>query len=710
MTQPTIPRSEYVQLRNRLFRRVWAITAPAAVVVAIILAIALDLSKAEILEAVLVAAPLVYVALAVVFAFWMVSQLTHRALYPPDAEAGTRLRRMLELPRKIEIYLYTCTWAVAGTAFTLYCCLRFGRSPSSLLIGLVAGVFSGMFLGPILSHQVEADVRALAVREYQRDTTVAMPSSGGFFWIRQRWYLPYAFSLALVSLFVFCGIVLAAQLRTLARQIAESFQGGALATTPEAIAGKLNALAWSAGIPVAVLAAILLVAFCVLGTMLARRQSMAAASVEHALQTIAAGAPELPRWIATDETGDLARATARVSSEVQQMFVQLRAMASGDLSQELRGTSGLIEAFRESQAAMLQLARLMVALSRGDVSGTASIPGDLGAHFEQLLSAFRATVDQAQTIARGDLRKDVEVPGALGEAIHQMTANLRTMAGQTQTVSADIGTIVVSLQAAVNQLSSATTEQVSAVTETANTTTEMAQTSAVAADRAAELIRQGEAATAVVEDGRDAAESAVQAMGAISSSLDKVSAASAALADRIRKIDDITETVSFLADQSSTLAINAAIEAARAGEAGRGFTVVAREIRTLAADSRKAAAQIRELLAEIRARTAQVDDSVGTGARTVADGNALVARLGEVVGQLGVTVHDAVGLMRQVEGSARQHQTGVVQVSQALTNMQKASESIRDGTRLLGEMSRRAHELSTTLQKTSGAYVLPASA
>jgi len=91
----------------------------------------------------------------------------------------------------------------------------------------------------------------------------------------------------------------------------------------------------------------------------------------------------------------------------------------------------------------------------------------------------------------------------------------------------------------------------------------------------------------------------------------------------------------------------------------------------------------------------------------VEDGARLVQRLGEVVAQLGVTVHDAVGLMRQVEGSARQHQAGVGQVSQALTNMQRASESIRDGARLLGSLSSQAHELSESLQKAAGAYALP---
>ncbi len=88
-----------------------------------------------------------------------------------------------------------------------------------------------------------------------------------------------------------------------------------------------------------------------------------------------------------------------------------------------------------------------------------------------------------------------------------------------------------------------------------------------------------------------------------------------------KRIDDIVETVGFLADQSSTLAINAAIEASRAGEAGKGFAVVAREIRGLSGDSRKAAAQIRELLGEIGERTGQMDGAVTTGGRTVQEGH-----------------------------------------------------------------------------------------
>jgi methyl-accepting chemotaxis protein len=139
----------------------------------------------------------------------------------------------------------------------------------------------------------------------------------------------------------------------------------------------------------------------------------------------------------------------------------------------------------------------------------------------------------------------------------------------------------------------------------------------------------------------------------ISASLGKVASVSSSLSEKVQQVDGIIETVGFLADQSSTLAINAGIEASRAGEAGKGFSAVAREMRALASDSRKATVQIREILQEIRQKTVQVDSSVAAGSSIVDEGVRLVHTLGDAISQLGVTIHDAVGLMRQVEGSRR---------------------------------------------------------
>ncbi len=689
-------------IRNRIFRSVVATSVPSSLVVGYLIGLLLGMRDEDVFVAIpLILVPMVAVAMGAELVF--ATTLTKRAFAGRDDTE--RLHRLLELPRRIEVFPYTVGWTIGGAAYAIVAALVYGGPVGRAWTGALAGFFAALFLGPILTVLCEDAVRPAAIEIAHRNPRLRVTGSG-LLWVRQSWYLPYTFGVALVSLVVFAGVAVVTKFQRASGDVIARLGTVGLASARGVVSEELARFEVAAGVPVIVILAVLLVAFGITGFLLARRQARAAAEVEACLRAMAAGTPRLPMWVATDEIGDLAAATGEIALEMRLVYDQLRAMAAGDLDRALEGDSGLIQAFRQSREGMLELARRMGAMSRGEPIDSARIAGDLGAAFERLQGALQAIGSQAQTIADGDLRRDVDVPGALGQAIQRMTGNLRAMVGRTQSVSGDVGTIVVSLQAAAAQLSAATTEQVAAVTETANTTTEMAQTSAVSADRASELIRQGEAAAAVVEDGGDAAEAAIQSMRAISGSLDKVGSASASLTDRVQRIDVITETVTFLADQSSTLAINAAIEASRAGEAGKGFAVVAREIRALAADSRKAGGQIRELLAEIRDRTGLVDSSVSAGARTIEEGNKLVQRLGEIVSQLGVTVHDAVGLMRQVEGSARQHQAGVNQVSQALTNMQKASESIRDGARLLGDLSTKARDLASTLEDAAGTYTL----
>jgi methyl-accepting chemotaxis protein len=688
-------------LRTRMLWRVAAVATPATPLGAYLVSQMMGLPLEAAVRALGLAVPIL--AVAMVLEAVAIDRMVRGAF---RVEGEARLRRLLELPRRYGTVPHVLGWIVAGVAYG-YVAHRFYGGTSRPVLAAVGGAFVGIFTGPLLEAMLEEEVRPYAIAELHRDPFVR-PPGGGLYRPRQRWYLPWTFLALVASAIFFTALsawLVAGRSRAIALENVELFGGAAAA---EMIRPALEKADSDGVLPIVVVGVGFSIAVAFTGAYLARRQARAAEAVARSLRALADGAPALPEWAATDEIGDLAFSAARISAEMDRVYARLRAMASGDLGQDLEGQSGLVAAFRDSQRGLRALSAMLGALARGEAPEQARVAGDLGASFERLRAALAGIVEQAVTIAAGDLRRDVDAPGALGGALQRMTGNLRSIAVETQRVSHEVGEIVVHLESAATQLSSATAEQVAAITETANTVTEMAQTSAVSAERAAELIAQGEAATAVVDRGAAAADAATGTMGEVGGALDAIARASATLAERVRRIEGVTETVGFISDQSTTLAVNAAVEAARAGDAGKGFAVVAREVRALAADSRKAAGEIRDLLGEIRAGMMQVDRAVAEGGRTAGAGADHVRRLADAIAQLGTTVGEAVGLMRQVEGSARQHQAGMAQVTQALTNLQRASEGIRDGARMLGELARKATAASAALDRSAGSYVLPA--
>jgi methyl-accepting chemotaxis protein len=697
---PAVPAAA-AALRNRMMWRVAALALPATPLGAYLVSQMMGLAFAEAARALLLAAPLLALALA------LEAVVVHRAVHRAFATEGSaRMRRLLELPRRFGAVPHLGAWVAAGVVYGEIAERFVGGTPRPVLAA-AGGLFIGLFTGPLLEAMLEEEVRPYAVAELHRDPFAPSPG-GGFYRPRQRWYLPYAFLVAVASAIFFTILsasLVAERTRRIALQNVELF-GGAAAR--EMIRPALEKADREGVVPLVAVGVAFTLAVGLTGVVLARRQARAAAEVEASLRALAEGTPRLPGWVATDEIGDLAFSTARISAEMERVYARLRAMAAGDLAQELEGESGLVAAFRESQRGLRALSAMLAALARGESAEEGRVAGDLGASFDRLRDALGGIVEQARTIAQGDLSRDVSAPGALGVSLQRMTANLRAMAGQTQTVSRDVGEIVVHLRSAAAQLSSATAEQVAAITETANTVTEMAQTSAVSAERAAELIARGEETAAVVERGAAAADAATASMADLGGGLEAIARASAALAERVKRVEGVTDTVGFISDQSTTLAVNAAVEAARAGEAGKGFAVVAREVRSLASDSRRAAGEIRDLLGDIRARMAEVDRAVSAGGLTAGTGTGHVRRLADAIAQLGTAVDEAVGLMRQVEGSARQHQAGMAQVTQALANLQAASEGIREGATLLGDLAGKATSASAALDQSAGAYVLPA--
>ena len=188
---------------------------------------------------------------------------------------------------------------------------------------------------------------------------------------------------------------------------------------------------------------------------------------------------------------------------------------------------------------------------------------------------------------------------------------------------------------------------------------EIARVVAASCDAAERTARDAADARELARTGADAAIGASDAMEAVRSSSNHVKQAMDQLGAKSAEIGGIIQTITGIAGQTNLLALNAAIEAARAGEQGRGFAVVADEVRKLAEESAKAASLISDLIADIQQATGNAIEAVELGARQIEDGAASAAlnrerfqQIGEGVSAMSSRVEEIAAALQQVRAEA----------------------------------------------------------
>ncbi|MBQ1335911.1 MAG: HAMP domain-containing protein, partial [Selenomonadaceae bacterium] len=209
-------------------------------------------------------------------------------------------------------------------------------------------------------------------------------------------------------------------------------------------------------------------------------------------------------------------------------------------------------------------------------------------------------------------------------SIHQVADSIVKIAGDTESQSASLNDI----QDAASAMSQDMTELYAG---------------AESMRQAAEQSRQG------AQEGHHAVADAMDAMGKMTAQMNASSQVVETLGGRSKEIGKIVETISGLAEQTNLLALNAAIEAARAGEAGRGFAVVADEVRKLAEQSGEAAQNISSIIGGIQNDTLQAMQAMARGGEEVRAGTEIVQKTGEVFSLMGKnidTLYDQIQLLR----------------------------------------------------------------
>lgn len=301
----------------------------------------------------------------------------------------------------------------------------------------------------------------------------------------------------------------------------------------------------------------------------------------------------------------------------------------------------------------------------------------------------------AQSVANGDISIAVNVAdnrkGSVLWAMKEMVQNLREMITKTVDISAGIASASNQLQATSQQIATAAEEVAAQAGTVATASEEMAATSNDIAQNCSLAAEASNQSAESANSGAKVVQETITGMTVIAERVRQTATTIEALGARSEQIGDIVGTIEDIADQTNLLALNAAIEAARAGEQGRGFAVVADEVRALAERTTKATREIGEMIKAIQKETKEAVSAMEVGVNEVEKGAVSSQKSGQALDEILHRINEVSMQVSQIATAAEQQTATTNEVT---TNVHQITDVVHQTASGAEETAAAASQLS----------------
>ncbi|RIW39081.1 methyl-accepting chemotaxis protein [Bacillus salacetis] len=322
----------------------------------------------------------------------------------------------------------------------------------------------------------------------------------------------------------------------------------------------------------------------------------------------------------------------------------------------------------------------------------------------------------AQSIAEGNLNvKDIQVKGKdevaeLTQSFNTMALNLKNLlftvneasenvaasSDQLLASAAQTNTATQQVTASVDEIASGGESQLQHVQESAMAITEVAAGIQMIADTSASVAESSTDTSIKSQDGQKNINRALERMRTIEENVSKTAHSIKNLDERSKEIENIVIAITTISSQTNLLALNAAIEAARAGEHGKGFAVVADEVRKLAEESNNSAQQITELIKSIQADTISTVDQMDRVTDNVQGGVEIIEHTGRAFNDILKSAQSVASQVQEVSTISEQMAASAQQVSASFETVNSITENASARTQTVAGL---AEEQSASMEE-----------